>query len=164
METKDYIDKIETIALRRAFAEESEELRKQAEIAELEQKIFHLAPRIKSAIEIGVACYDNGILLGEPCGFSSQSPEFVSDGINHRFGFIVGGWEFFHGIVNVPLVCPVGIGVRGGGCSGEDFIVGPDGCVRSGQNKGDYAQCLKNFVTKFPTFEERFKEYIANLK
>lgn len=163
METKDYINKIEKVALKRAFTEADNELRKQTEIAGLELEIRHLATRIKDIVAIGVACYDNGILLGEPCGFNSKSPEFVSDSINHRFGFIVEGWEFFHDKVNHPIVCPFAIGVRGGGSDGDDFIVNTGGCVASGQNKGNYIQCLKDFLKKFPTFEAQFKEYIANL-
>lgn len=147
MNTTDRLNKIATVA------EDVENAKIAKEIAEVKEKqalidlIATYADRIKAIIEVGSALVKNKMPLGvKSC--------FQSNGLDHRFGFVVEGSR---------ILCPdkwkiIGIGSEGGGFCGEDLTVNENGEVVS--YSGRY-NC-ESWTEEFEKFEKGFYNYVDN--
>ena len=100
----------------------------------------------------------NGFTLGKIKGYIAPHPEFISDGIDHKFGFITSGNQYFNPY-NLPLL---GIGREGGGACGPDFIVTEHG-IKAFYDNVSFDRFLETFDEKFNDFECRFYEYVDSL-
>lgn len=114
--------------------------------------------KIKELIEVGNHLLNNGFLLGEKKSWD-KAPTFVSEGINHRFGFVCNG---------NPYTSPKSLQIKGlgyvcGGCDGvNNFILSENGV----QEFSEYVFKTKGFVTiekDLLDFEKRFYEYVDSL-
>lgn len=114
--------------------------------------------KIKEIIEVGNYLMQNGFLLGEKKSWD-KAPKFVSEGINHQFGFVCYG---------NPYSNPKGLTIRGlgyvcGGCDGvNNFMVSEQGV----QEFSEYVFKTKGFITiekDLLDFEKRFYEYVDSL-
>lgn len=117
------------------------------------------ADRIKDLLKIAKELHRNGFKLGEIKGWSSfDTPQFLTDGIAHRFGFYVSGSPYKgHSIGEVMDF----IGCEGGGCCGEDLKINADGrVVECGEW---FYKTRRNLVEIFLKFEKEFYEYVDSL-
>ena len=116
-----------------------------------------LSIRVKEIIEVAKELQKNGFLLGEKKSWD-KAPFFVSDGINHGFGFVCEGNPY-----TSPLALQIsGLGYEGGGCCGTSFIFNDDGVVKF----SDYIYKTKNIqkiLADFDEFERKFYEFVDSL-
>lgn len=113
--------------------------------------------RIGKLLAVANCMTENGFPLGRSCGpgLYAGSPEFISEGIDHRFGFIVSGNPYF-----TPLKCVAyGVGIKGGGCNGSDFIVNDEGCIIE-WNEVVFERGIDEFMRRFEDFEANFYKYV----
>ena len=137
MNTTDRLNKIASVV------EDVKNSEKQAII----DHIATYADRIKAIIEVGSKLVENKMPLGKKnC--------FQSNGLDHRFGFMVEGSL----ILNPDAWKIIGIGSEGGGWSGNDLTVNENGEVVS--YSGRY-NC-ESWTEAFDKFEEGFYNYVDN--
>ena len=147
MKTSDRLNKIASVAENVENAEISKEIAKQNEKQALIDLIATYADRIKAIIEVGSKLVENKMPLGKQnC--------FQSNGLDHRFGFMVEGSR----ILNPDAWKIIGIGREGGGWAGNDFLVNSDGEVI------EYSQIYncESWTAEFEKFEEGFYNYVDN--
>jgi hypothetical protein len=116
-----------------------------------------LDERIGKLLAVANCMTENGFPLGRSCGswLSTSSPEFISEGIDHRFGFIVSGDPY-----HAPLKCVAyGVGIKGGGCNGSDFIVNDEGCIID-WNERIFDRGIEEFIGRFERFEANCYKYV----
>ena len=151
-----------------------------AHIEELLGKVRSFAPRMKDLLKVGQALYENGIPLGPydesvPGYRDDNSRIFVSNGWSHRTGFII-AYRINGHIPSRTQQYPIGFGIIGGGCAGEDLTFNADGELEwLNRPFGHPAGCsdrpwgpkdtqhLERFVAEFDEFERRFYEYVDGL-
>ncbi len=148
------------------------------EILGLESRMLELAPRIGEMFKVAEALTKNGFWMGPATGFKSKTPRFLTDGINHRFGFYVN-----HPYLDAPgrnYTLTGYLGIENGGAAG-DFHLMIDRCGRAAYRCGsecfrceprdderyewtrnDYLKDLKRAVKEFDQFEADFYEYARN--
>jgi hypothetical protein len=161
-------DRLNKIAERRKILDTQQraiECEKIKTIADLENGIKSLAPRIKELITVGVALLANNIPFGNRVGFRKEYEEFITNGITHELGFF-----FQFGKHNSPLL---GIGIKGGGCDGHDLAVNAEGefvkaidpyaKVYRYDGYYDYCRKCKQFIKDFDEFENKVYQYVENL-
>jgi hypothetical protein len=147
MNTADRLNKIASVAENVENAKILEDIAKQNEKQALIDLIVTYAERIKAIIEVGSALVKNKMPLGEQnC--------FQSNGLDHRFGFLVEGSL----ILNPDNWKIIGIGSEGGGWCGNDLNVNENGEVVS--YSGRY-NC-ESWIEEFDKFEEAFYNYVDN--
>lgn len=147
MNTTDRLNKIASVAENVENVKILEEIAKQNEKQALIDLIATYADRIKAIIEVGSKLVENKMPLGEKnC--------FQSNGLDHRFGFMVEGSL----ILNPDAWKIIGIGSEGGGWSGSDLNVNENGEVVS--YSGRY-NC-ESWTAEFEEFEEAFYNYVDN--
>lgn len=159
------LNKISQVANAMREAEDKKRAESYERMCNFENKIGELATRISELIEVANEMIANGIQLGEFVGdWNSESPKFISDGIFHRFGFVVNGQVYKSSISyhDPKRILILGVGKRGGGCCGSDFIVDQDGVITS-WNTDVYHKGIDDFLSKFDKFEKEFYEYVDNL-
>jgi hypothetical protein len=147
MKTSDRLNKIASVAENVENAAIAKEIAKQNEKQALIDLIATYADRIKAIIEVGSKLVENKMPLGKKnC--------FQSNGLDHRFGFMVEGSL----ILNPDAWKIIGIGREGGGWAGNDFLVNSDGEVI------EYSQIYncESWTEKFEEFEEAFYNYVDN--
>lgn len=147
MNTTDRLNKIASVAENVENAEIAKEIAKQNEKQALIDHIATYAERIKAIIEVGSKLVENKMPLGKKnC--------FQSNGLDHRFGFMVEGSL----ILNPDAWKIIGIGREGGGWAGNDFLVNSDGEVI------EYSQIYncESWTEKFEQFEKDFYNYVDN--
>lgn len=155
-------DRISAIA--RFASARNEKAQKEAEdrierIEKLRGRIRALAPRIGTLLDVAEACYQNSVQLGP---LSGDYPKFVTDGISHGVGFFVRGNA--HRYCGTPQKCePFAVGIMGGGCDGEDFMVSREGEIEKGLRKPNIERVMGEFLAKFDNFEDGFFSYIDNI-
>lgn len=162
---KGRIEKISQVAKAMRDAEEKKREESHERMCDFENRIGALASRITDLIEVANEMVAGGIQLGEFVGdYNMKSPRFISDGIFHRFGFIVHGNALKSSVANHDprRIIILGIGKRGGGACGSDFIVDQEGIITS-WNTGVYKLGIKDFLSKFDKFEKEFYEYVDSL-
>ena len=122
-------------------------------------KVETLDERISNLLILANELADNDFLLGEIGGdYNLPTPRFISDGICHRFGFIVDGNPY-----REPHKCRAyGIGVKGGGCNGNDFVVNDEGCIIE-WNEQIFDEGIEKFMSKFNQFEQDFFNFVDDL-
>lgn len=147
MNTTDRLNKIASLAENAENAKNAKEIAEQNEKQALIDLIATYAERIKAIIEVGSALVENKMPLGE-------NNCFQSNGLDHRFGFMVEGCR----ILNPDKWKIIGIGREGGGWAGNDFLVNSDGEVV------EYAHIYtcESWREKFEQFEEAFYNYVDN--
>lgn len=147
----------------------NEQQKKNAEIARYANEIHALQPRISDLIDIAIELLNNKLPLGKRkeniCGFYDD--EFETNGITHQLGFFFeweNGKSFFKGI-----------GIKGGGCCGNDLLVDRYGTIVKNPIKAcfalwtyenayyDYCKKCSRFLERFDAFEERVYDYVNNL-
>lgn len=144
MNTTDRLNKIATVA------ENVENAAIAKDIAEVKEKqalialIATYADRIKALIEVGSALVKNKMPLGKQNCFESGF-------INHRFGFI--GWRFHPDDWKI-----IGIGRKGGGWAGNDFLVNDEGEVI----EYEHIYTCESWTEEFEKFEKDFYNYVDN--
>ena len=124
--------------------------------------------------------YHNGVPLGpydtsEPGYKESNSRMFVSNGWSHRVGFII-AYRINGHIPRRDQQFPIGFGIIGGGCAGENICFNADGELEwlnkpfgnpagvSGRPWSDEdTEHLEKFVREFDKFEKDFYEYVDSL-
>lgn len=161
-------DRLNKIAERRNILDAQQraiEHTKAMTIANLENGIKSLAPRIKELIAVGEALLENNIPFGKKIGVWKADEEFITDGINHELGFF-----FEYGKDDSPLL---GIGIEGGGCDGHDLVINANGefvknidPYKKGYNYDgyyDYRSKYKKFIKDFDEFENKVYQYVDNL-
>ena len=136
MKTLERLNKIASVA------ENAKKSEKQAII----DHIATYAERIRAIIQVGSALIRNKMPLG-------KNDCFQSNGLKHRFGFMVTGdrhltnkWEI------------VGIGLEGGRWTGNNFLVNFEGEVIEYE---DIYTC-ESWTEEFEKFEEAFYNYVDN--
>lgn len=136
---------------------ESESLKK----ANYLKKIKELQPRVKDLLDVARELDRQGFKLGDMCGYgSSATPIFVSDGIAHRFGFLVRKNPYWGG-VNLK---PFAIGIEGGGCNGANHAINEDAdFIEYYFNDCVYREGYQYFIDKFNKLEKDFYEYVDKL-
>lgn len=160
-------DRLNKIAERRNILDAQQraiEHTKAMTIANLENGIKALAPRIKELIAVAEALLENNIPFGRVSGWDNDE-EFITNGITHELGFF-----FKYGKDNSPLL---GIGIKGGGCDGHDLAVNAEGefvknidPYKKGYNYNgyyDYRSKYKKFINDFDEFENKVYQYVDNL-
>lgn len=159
------ISKIAQVGVAKRDAEERKRKESYDRMCNFEDKIGELASRISELIEVANEMIVNGLQLGDFVGdYNTKSPRFISDGIFHRFGFIVDGCVFKssgsnHDPRNIKIL---GVGKCGGGCCGSNFTVNKDGVIIS-WNMSVYGRGIDDFLSKFDKFEKEFYEYVDSL-
>jgi hypothetical protein len=147
MNTSDRLNKIASVAENTENAKIAKEIAEAKEKQALIDLIATYADRIKAIIEVGSKLVENKMPLGKKnC--------FQSNGLDHRFGFMVEGSL----ILNPDAWKIIGIGREGGGWAGNDFLVNSDGEVI------EYSQIYncESWIEKFEEFEEAFYNYVDN--
>ena len=167
MTTQERIARINGFATATARKEQEAREAKVAHIFALLTKVESFAPRMRELMKVARSLRANRIPLGKYNSYRQTAPEFVSDGIDHRVGFIVNSNPFW----NQSTLNPVGFGVIGGGACGNDVQFNEDGklCEVYKDNgmpgpwtDGDIRN-LERFVGGFDEFERKFYEYVDNL-
>lgn len=164
-EKENRINKIAQVAKAMRDAEDNKRAESYERMCNFENKIGELANRISELIEVANEMIANGIQLGEFVGdWNVESPKFISDGIFHRFGFVVKGQVYKSSVTNhdPKIILIRGVGKCGGGCCGSDFIVDQEGIITS-WNTDVYNKGIDDFLTKFDKFEKEFYEYVDSL-
>lgn len=116
-----------------------------------------LDERIGKLLAVANCLSENGFPLGRSCGsgLSTRYPEFISEGIDHKFGFIVSGNPY-----RAPFKCVAyGVGIKGGGCNGSGFIVNDEGCIIE-WNEDIFDRGIEAFLERFERFEANFYKYV----
>lgn len=154
MENKDILQKrIEAIRKHRKDIDKAEQkkamdLEKRKKEALL--KIKALAPRLKELFILANTLIENRIPLGTVRDhYGVQIEQFVTESIEHEFGFFVGKNGAY------------AIGYAGGGCCGEHFAITPEGDLGKG-NLDEPSKLAKaeTFCDVFETFEKDFLAYV----
>lgn len=161
-------DRINKIAERRNILDAQQkdiDCEKAKTIANLENGIKMLVPRIKELIAVAEALLENNIPFGKAATRWDEDDEFITNGITHKLGFF-----FKYAKDNSPLL---GIGIKGGGCDGHDLAVNADGefvinidPYAKGYNYDgyyDYCRKYKQFIKDFDEFEKKVYQYVDNL-
>lgn len=157
MTTQERIAKIDKLATERDRKIEDERVAKAKRIFSLLTKVESFAPRMRELMKVARSLRANLIPL---------APQFVSEGIEHRIGFIVSG-SFWHR----ETLNPEGFGIIGGGAFGNDIqfnedgklceLVKDNGMPKSWTDSDSWN--LNRFVSGFDEFERKFYEYVDNL-
>ena len=113
--------------------------------------------RINELLIVAREVQRNGFLLGEKPRWDT-SPEFVSNGITHRFGFVTNGNPFLQPY-NLNLL---GIGCEGGGACGPNFIITPNGAHEVYDSRS-FVDFMNRFDATLADFEKRFYAYVDAL-
>lgn len=124
--------------------------------------------RIKNLIVVAQELCANNIPIGELGKSIGGLPEhkFVSNGIDHRFGFIA--HRPYEHSRNIGIY---GIGHKGGGCCGVDFVLNESGvaefsnyyCYEWNRNYTERILCFEKLERKLLEFEKKFYEYVDSL-
>jgi hypothetical protein len=147
MKTSDRLNKIASVAENVENAAIAKEIAKQNEKQALIDLIATYADRIKAIIEVGSKLVENKMPLGKKnC--------FQSNGLDHRFGFMVEGSL----ILNPDAWKIIGIGREGGGWAGNDFLVNSAGEVI----EYSHIYNCESWTEKFEQFEKDFYNYVDN--
>ena len=175
----DRVAKIEAYAKARNEQMSQEAYNKQAHIVELLNTVRSFAPRMKELMKVGISMYENGIQFGPydntPGARDGGWVKFVSNGITHRIGFIHAYRVNGH-IPGRMQHLPIGFGIEGGGCAGEDLTFNSDGELEwlnqpfgkpAGVTDRPWSDCdtrhLEEFVAGFDKFESEFYAYVDSL-
>ena len=146
MNTVDRLIKIASVAENTENAKIAKEIAEAKEKQALIDLIATYADRIKALIDVGSALVKNQITLGKKSCFESN-------GLDHRFGFMVEGCHFHPETWKI-----IGIGSEGGGFCGNDLTVNENGEVVS--YSGRY-NC-ESWTEEFEKFEKGFYNYVDN--
>ena len=166
MNTTDRLNKIANKGREIVDAQKAEQLRKEEIINCYARHIKNIAPRIKELMKVGHALLNNNLAFGKQTkALIGYDEEFITNGITHKLGFF---FQFARD--NSPLL---GIGIKGGGCCGQDLAVDENGDMvvkidphyHSYRYFGfdDYCGKCEQFLDDFNDFEKRVYEYIDNL-
>lgn len=116
------------------------------------------------------ACLNELMVVGGAfytCGMA-YGKKFESNGITHELGFI---FEYYRG----KRVKLIGIGIKGGGCCGNDLVIDRNGqIIRNPLNHviggwteedafRDFSYKCRTFFNGFDAFEKKFYDYVDNL-
>lgn len=147
MNTSDRLNKIASLAENAENAKNAKEIAEQNEKQALINLIASYAERIRAIIEVGSKLVESKLPLGKQNCLQSGF-------INHQFGFMVEGSL----ILNPDAWKIIGIGRKGGGWAGNDFLVNSDGEVI------EYSQIYncESWTEKFEQFEKDFYDYVDN--
>lgn len=175
----DRIAKIEAYAKARNEQMTQEANNKQAHIVELLNTVKSFAPRMKELMKVGVSMYENNIPFGplcdEPGASESDDRIFFSNGWSHKVGFIQAYRIDGHRPKRTQHL-PIGFGIIGGGCAGENLTFNSDGELEwlnkpfgepAGVSGRPWTDCdtrhLERFVADFDKFETEFYAYADSL-
>lgn len=154
-------DRLNHISNARVIRDELEIMRREAECKRKEeyQEYFnqHLK-RIDALILTARHLQANGFLLGKKPQWD-KAPEFVSDGIYHKFGFVCKGNPY----MDADKLEVIGVGYVAGGCDGHiNTIIDENGFVS--MNECYYKTKTKEQVeAELLDFEKRFYEFVDSL-
>ena len=168
---KKLLERIEAI---RNAAEKIRQDKENAQNAELNRRKAVLkglqdeySRRIADLVTLGKELVANGIQLGESIpDHIGARPEFVTEGIHHKLGFIAkcNGSVCWNKVLDV-----IGIGIEGGGADAEDFFFDEFGTFTKYTEYVYNVQChnfddkVKRFKNEFDNFERRVMDYIDSL-
>lgn len=160
MEQSELLNKIKNVAESR----QQEQIRKENDIltqlGDKMKRVKDLWPRIYKLCELATACIENGITVGPPpSGVFQITDEYISNGITHKIGFIASYERGRYGQIQ-------GVGIKGGGCDGEDVIWNWHGDYLGNEKKWTQYKIdtkLDRFLNGFDEFENGFLSYINNL-
>lgn len=175
----DRIAKIEAYAKARNEQMSQEAYNKQAHVVELLNTVRSFAPRMKELMKVGISMYEKNIPFGplcnEPGASDCDDRVFFSNGWSHKVGFIQ-AYRINGRIPERTQHLPIGFGIIGGGCAGENLTFNSDGELEwlnapfgqpagvSGRPWSDSdTKHLEEFVAKFDKFEADFYEYVDSL-
>ena len=162
MEKEERLKKIAELRKAEDLKVKMQNEQKARDLANYMLSIKLLSKRAKDLLDVAKELDTQGFTLGEIKSDSngiSKSPLFVSEAISHRFGFLVERNPFGEG----KNLNPYAIGIRGGGCCGEDHTINENGDFVK-FNKDIYSRGSDYFITLFNKFENAFYEYLDNLK
>ena len=130
----------------------AEERAKNERIASLLAQVKAFAPRMVELVKVGIVLRENKLAL---CGYfdNPRQPDFVTNAIDHRVGFIIRNTE--------PTFC---FGIRGGGLCGRDIVFTPEGdlLIDLPWDREDVYH-LERFVSEFGDFESRVYAFVDKL-
>jgi hypothetical protein len=161
---QDRIDKIIQAKVNRDNEEKEKRIVEANKRANLLSQIKELAPRITELITLANTCRANGIGLSDKYFYHSYDKDiyFFTDGFYHYLGFY-----------NEKVIQYIGI-MNGGACGNYDLRVNTKGEVivtthdYVGYSIADIGKIstgtLERFVEEFSKFEEKFLNWIDNLK
>lgn len=127
---------------------------------EFRTKLVPYAQRIKDLLAIASELRANKLSLGKrKCGsLGITEDEFVTDGISHKFGFVIPS-----AYADPHRGELLGLGYEGGGCCGEaDLIIGEDGRVLCWSDYM-FRTRFDRIESDFLDFERRVYEYVDSL-
>lgn len=175
----DRIEKIEAYAKARNEQMSQEAYNKQAHVVELLNTVRSFAPRMKELMKVGISMYENNIPFGplcnEPGASDCDDRIFFSNGWSHKVGFIQ-AYRINGNIPGRTQHLPIGFGIIGGGCAGENLTFNSDGELEwlnhpfgkpAGVSGRPWSECdtkhLERFVADFDKFEAEFYAYVDSL-
>ena len=150
-------------------------------VEEYKTAIELLQPRLEEMFKVADEMVKNNIHFGKRlCSITGmEHDEFETDGINHGIGFVFsyekGGSFRFNGDEIRHRTAVIGIGIRGGGCCGEDIIVNRMGNIIKNpmdiviglrgkeQARSDFFGKANSFLQGFDKFEGCFYDYVDSL-
>lgn len=161
MTTEERINAINLLGTRKK-EEQKKSLQDRAKTFEdYKNGVRQLAERAKALLKVARTLDENGLVLGELTGGHTKTPRFVSDGICHRFGFLVQGNEY---LGSRKYLEPYAIGIKGGGCNGFDHAIDEDAEFMTLKfNEYVSSEGLQYFLDAFDKFEKDFYEYVDNI-
>jgi hypothetical protein len=133
------------------------------------EAVKSLAPRISELMEVAQEMINQGINFPTYGNGSFVYEHFVTDGVNHKLGFVFNGSRRDRTAVK-------GIGIRGGGCDGHSLMVDKNGLITVNpldegieypwmREHADWVffDKTKRFLEAFDKFESDFYDFIDNL-
>ena len=158
------LERLQNIANYRSKLDERGKIQKESESlkkANYLNSIKELQPRVKDLLDVAIELDKQGFKLGDMIGYgSSATPKFVSDGIAHRFGFLVENNPYGGGLNLKPFA----IGIKGGGCNGANHAINKDAdFIEYYFNDCVYREGYQYFIDKFNKLEKDFYEYVDKL-
>lgn len=150
-EVRSLLRKIKKVKQKQDEQQKIDALKQQQQMLNYTKHFLMYANRAEKLIVLGKELLKNNMPLGKTIRkYNDYFVEFVSEGIYHKFGFILKDNNI------------VGLGYKGGGICGNSLIFGTKGLIEF----SDYffkTKSLKEIDIDLSNFETNFIDYIKNL-
>lgn len=164
------MNRIEKIRAKRQALDaqaKSEQERKEQNVKFYTNQLKNLAPRINELMSLARELLKNDIPLGKRIKDIVYKDEFVTEGIYHKLGFYI---KYENGFSYL-----IGVGIKGGGCRGNDLAVDSNGTIienpldersirwHDDSAYVDFCGKCREFLGGFDEFEKKVFDYVDNL-
>lgn len=155
-------ERLKNIAIARQKEDEKERLaqqKKEDDIVSFFNYVSAYGEEIGDLIKVANELMKHEFPLGKKNNIYGTY-EFISNGIDHNFGFVVSGSPRFD-----PFNLTIrGVGYRSGGVCGEvDFVANADGVIEFSEYFYRTRDGITGFARDFEKFKEKFYEYVDRL-